>query len=440
MKLLLIFSIFLITACSFDKKSGIWESEHSIKKGDIALKDFKTLSSNQKQFEKIIPIKKSFKFNITSKKKNNFEWKDIFFNQFNNLPNFQYVDENNLIFKSKRISRSKTDEYLLFENGNILLSDEKGNLIIYSIQDKKIIRKFNFYKKKYKKIKKKLNLAIDNEIVYVSDNFGYFYAYNYSNDKVLWAKNFKIPFRSNLKIIKNKIIAANQNNDLYYINIKTGDSLKIIPTEENQIKNKFVNNLSTLENNLFFLNTYGSLYSVNNKSMRINWFINLNQTIDLNPSNLFMGSQLIANEKNIIVSSNRFLYVLNNTNGSIIFKKNFSSAIKPIMIDDYLFLITKNNLLISLNLVDGEIIYSYDINDLIAKFYNVKKRKVAMHSLMILNDKIFLFLKNSYLVKFNLNGNIDNIVKLPAKLNTQPIVIDESIIYLNNSNKLLVIN
>ena len=59
--------------------------------------------------------------------------------------------------------------------------------------------------------------------------------------------------------------------------------------------------------------------------MRINWFINLNQTLDLNPSNLFMGSQLIANKKNIIVSSNRFLYVLDNTNGSIIFKKLFLS-------------------------------------------------------------------------------------------------------------------
>ena len=74
-----------------------------------------------------------------------------------------------------------------------------------------------------------------------------------------------------------------------------------------------------------------------------------------------------------------------------LFLKNFSSAIKPLMIDNYLFLISKNNLLISLNLIDGKIIYSYDINDLIAKYYNVKKRKVAIQSLMILNDKIFFF-------------------------------------------------
>ena len=34
--------------------------------------------------------------------------------------------------------------------------------------------------------------------------------------KLLWAKNYKIPFRSNLKIYKNKLIAANQNNNLFF--------------------------------------------------------------------------------------------------------------------------------------------------------------------------------------------------------------------------------
>ena len=39
---------------------------------------------------------------------------------------------------------------------------------------KKNINKFNFYKKKYKKIKKNLNLIVENNIIYVSDNLGFF--------------------------------------------------------------------------------------------------------------------------------------------------------------------------------------------------------------------------------------------------------------------------
>ena len=83
----------------------------------------------------------------------------------------------------------------------MILSDVKGNIIIYSIKEKKILRKFNFYKKNNKSIIKNLNLVIKDGIIYVSDNLGYIYAYNYKN-KVFWAHVHKSPYRSNLKSIK----------------------------------------------------------------------------------------------------------------------------------------------------------------------------------------------------------------------------------------------
>ena len=39
-------------------------------------------------------------------------------------------------------------------NKNLIIRDEKGNLIVFSINANKIISKYNFYKKKFKKIKK----------------------------------------------------------------------------------------------------------------------------------------------------------------------------------------------------------------------------------------------------------------------------------------------
>ena len=50
---------------------------------------------------------------------------------------------------------------------------------------------------------------------------------------------------------------------------------------------------------------------------------------------------LINNKKYIVVSSNKFTYVIDEKNGSIIYKLNFSSKIKPIIINNYIFLITK---------------------------------------------------------------------------------------------------
>ena len=81
--------------------------------------------------------------------------------------------------------------------------------------------------------------------------------------------------------------------------------LKMIPTEEIALKNQFSNSLSLNkeQNLLFFLNTYGSLYSINTNSMSVNWFINLNQSSNINQSNLFSSNQIVNGSKYVVVPS-----------------------------------------------------------------------------------------------------------------------------------------
>ena len=75
-------------------------------------------------------------------------------------------------------------------------------------------------------------MIVENNIIYTSDNFGYLYAYNYQTKNLLWAKNYKVPFSSNLKIFKNKLIGVDQKNNLFYFNKLNGDILGSIPTEK----------------------------------------------------------------------------------------------------------------------------------------------------------------------------------------------------------------
>ena len=432
--------LILFQNCSFDNKSGIWKSEdrNNVTENDV-FKEFNTLSTLSDSFNETIPFNNKLAFKLSAPI-NNIKWNDIFYDQSNNFKNFIYSDSNEIIFKSKKITKYQVNNFILFEKDNLISSDLKGNVIIFSIKENKVIAKFNFYKKRYKKIIKKLNFIIEDNIIYISDNIGYLYAFDYKNNKILWAKNYKVPFRSNLKILENNLVAANQNNNLYFFNKLNGNKLRSIPTEETLVKNKFINNLSSNKDSLFFLNTYGSLYAINIKSMRLSWFINLNQSQNLNPSNLFSGNKIINNDSKIIVSSNQFTYVIDANSGTIIYKKKFSSQVKPIIINDYLFLISKNNLLISMNLKTGNIIYSYDINQKIAKYLNIKKNKVEFKNIIIANDKILIFLKNSYILKFNINGNLEQVKKLPSKLNTNPIIIDGSILYLDFKNKLSIVD
>ena len=441
MRLFFVFFIFaLLQSCSFDNKSGIWKNinEKTANKEKLP-KDFKKLTSKTESFNKIIPFSGKHKFNL-SKPINNFKWTDIFYDQTNNLSNFQYNNINKISFRSKKLSRNNIDQSIIFENSNLISSDEKGNLLIFSINQNRIFKRFSFYKKKFKNIKKKLNIIVEDKIIYVSDNLGYLYAYNYSKDEVLWAKNYKVPFQSNLKIIKNNLIAANQNNTLYFFNKKNGDIIKFIPTEENRLKNNFINNLSADSNNLYFLNNYGSLYAVNNKSLRIRWFLNLNQSTDLTPSNLFNGKEIISNKRYVIVTTNNFTYILNKSDGSIIFKKNFAAKIKLLINKENLFLITKQNLLICMDLKNGKIIYSYNINQKIADFLNTKKKSAQFKDIMIVNSSLFIFLKNSYILKFNINGNLDEVDKLPTNIYSNPIFIEKHLLFVDTKNRISIIN
>ena len=105
-----------------------------------------------------------------------------------------------------------------------------------------------------------------------------------------------------------------------------------------------------------------------------------------------------------------------------------------------MIIVTKNNLLITIDLNSNKIIYSYDIDAKIAEHLNIKKEKIQIKSLFIANDKIFLFLKNSYFLKFNLRGNLLSVNKLIYKINTSPIFLDNSMIYIDSKNKLLTLN
>ena len=97
-------------------------------------------------------------------------------------------------------------------------------------------------------------------------------------------------------------------------------------------------------------------------------------------------------------------------------------------------------MLIAVNLKNGEIIYSYDINSKIADFLNTKKKTVRFKNMFIANNNILIFLENSYMLKFDINGEIIDVKKLPSKLKSSPIFINGKMIYLDSQNKISVLN
>jgi hypothetical protein len=67
-------------------------------------------------------------------------------------------------------------------------------------------------------------------------------------------------------------------------------------------------------------------------------------------------------------------------------------------------------------------------------------KNAEIKNLFILNNRLFIFLKNSYLLNFNINGKLEDINKLPSKINSSPIIIDDSILFLDTKKKITIID
>ena len=442
----LIFIIFFQN-CSFDNKTGIWKDSSEISVSEKKSNDNKLEDAfiKNKKFEKEQEVKSSTQIEIDKSFKTT-EWPDDYFNLENNISNISYTNKKQLISKfkfSKYKSFFTSDEKNIIRpliyNEKIIFFDSKGTIYTYSLKDNKKISQFNFYKNKFKKIKKEIYISIDEEKIFVADNLGYLYVLDVQNDKLIWAKNFGVPFRSNIKVTENQIFVLNQENVFYSINKLNGEKNWEFATTPKFLKSKYINNIivDKKNNDVFFLNTNGEMYSINYFDQKVNWVLNFTRISLSDDSGLFFSSPLAMKNESIIVSTGNTIQNINKLNGSKEWSKNLNSEVKPILTKNNVFIVTSNHLLVCLDRFTGEILWSKNI----IKQSQKNKRKYRyknidyIKNLLMVDNKIFLFSNEGFLLSFDYkNGNlisVDRIIK--SKLISNPIFVN-NYMYLFNKN------
>ena len=76
----------------------------------------------------------------------------------------------------------------------------------------------------------------------------------------------------------------------------------------------------------------------------------------------------------------------------------------------------------------------------ISEFLNLKKRNVPFFVFRLIDNEIKVFLLNSFVLNFKINGRLREIYKLPQTINSEPIIIDDSLLFLDKKNKLIILN
>jgi outer membrane protein assembly factor BamB len=439
-KYLIFFSIciFLLSGCSFDNKTGIWDDGEKKRvsklKDEQSQKEIIKIYSTEDVFSEEIIAKKSIKLKTPKKISS---WPMNGLNVQNSLGNI-YLSGTKFNFLKKKIGRDKfsisdVTTSLLVHNKNIFLSDDTGT-IYYVSSNGKVLWKKNIYKKVYKSIYKRLSLSIYENNIYISDNIGFIYSININTGTLVWIKNHGIPIKSNLKIFDNKIFLINQDNRILCLDTAEGSILWSVRSISSFIKSQqFLSSAISKEGDLLVLLSSGDLIKIETTRGILDWSLNITSSMYAHDTDFFASSEIVIDKQNVIFAGSGSIFSFDILNGFLNWKLNISSKIIPIVDGDNVFLISDNGYFLNVNKTSGEIVWSTHIFNILKK----KKRKTKTSGVVMGSNKIYVTTENGYIIICSaLSGKVESFINVGSGITTSPIISDGSLYVLTNKSKL----
>ncbi len=150
------------------------------------------------------------------------------------------------------------------------------------------------------------------------------------------------------------------------------------------------------------------------------------------------SSDIVSDKKSIFVSNNNNqFFSIDILSGTINWKHDFSSELRPAIISDYIVTISDDGLLIVMNKQTGQIIR---INDLLK---NVKeKRKKNYQPIGFLVGKFYIYVStnNGRILVVNFKeGKIEKTLKLDNNKLQRPVYFNKSL-YIAKDNSIIRLN
>ena len=422
---LLILTLFLVNACSANKKEGFWSKEKSNIK---EIENVKIILSKQKR--EVQELNPTLKIKVLAKKINK-----NFNNNQNNIGETSYEGGLEKIGKYK-FSKFNDFEYIdaqpVFYNEHLIFYDNKGTIIFYD-ENQRIVWKKNFYNKSEKKLKPRLNFASYKNILIVTDSVAKYYALNIETGDIIWSKNNIVPFNSEIKIDNGYFYVVDYKNILRSISIKDGSEMWTLRTEESLTKSNKKISIVIEGENIYFNNSIGDITAVNLKSGQLVWQLpTQSNNISKNAFQL-SNSKLVINNNSILFSNNKNeFYSIDITTGLINWKNEINSDLRPVVIDKFIITISNKGFLFIIDKKTGNIIR---INDLHLNYKIKKRKKIFATGFFVAQNKVYLSNSDGKLIITDLDtGNIININKIAGNKILQPYVYNNNLFLIKNGS------
>ena len=423
--LLSVLILLILNNCSTSKKAGFWNKDD---------KNQQQIENNKTILTKQIRLEEEFNSNLYVKISNG----KLNQNSLNDQNDTGELTYEGVLEKIGKYNFSKFNDFdfispsPLFYNNNLVFYDNKGEITLYD-ENQKTLWKNNFYNKSEKKIRPRLNFALKNNILIVTDDVAKYYAINIDTGELLWTKTNIVPFNSNIKIKNDVFYVVDYKNILRSISIKDGSEIWNLKTEESLTKSNTKISIALDDKNIYFNNSIGDITAVNIKSGQLVWQLpTQNNNISQNAFQL-SNSELVINENTIFFSNNKNeFYSIDSATGLINWKTEISSDLKPVVIGKLIITISEKGYLYIIDKKSGNIIR---INDLYKNYKDKKRNQIKPTGFFVALNKIYLTNSDGKLIIVNSNdGNILNVVKVSGGKILQPFINENNLFLISNGS------
>ena len=423
--LLSVLILLILNNCSASKKAGFWNKDD---KDQQQIENTKTILTKQirleEEFNSNLYVKiSSGKFNQNSLNDQNDTGELAYEGVLEKIGKYKFSKFNDFDFISPNP---------LFYNKNLVFYENKGAITLYD-ENQKTLWKNNFYNKSEKKIKPRLNFALKNNTLIVTDDVAKYYAINIDTGELLWTKTNIVPFNSNIKVKDNVFYVVDYKNILRSISIQDGSEVWNLKTEESLTKSNTKISIALDKKNVYFNNSIGDVTAVDIKSGQLVWQLpTQNNNISQNAFQL-SNSELVINENTIFFSNNKNeFYSIDTATGLINWKTEISSDLKPVVIGNLVITISEKGYLYVVDKKSGNIIR---INDLFKDYKDKKRKQIKPTGFFIALNKIYLTNSDGKLIIVNSNeGNILNVVKISGSKILQPFINENNLFLISNGS------
>ena len=430
-RLILLFcTIFLLNNCSFNENSRIW-------------KDKETPLENKENVTKIFADEQNVSVELNpdiSLDLRNIKLSNKIIDNQNNIGLLNYVGALQKIGNFKFSKLDNLDQFNLkpvFLNDGIIFFDNKGSILRFN-DDQKVIWKNNFYSKSEKKLKPKLNFALDNENLIVVDNIAKYFSINLNSGELNWIKNNSYPFNSDIKIFRDKFFAIDYKNTLRCFNINDGSECWNLQTEDSFTISNSKFSLIVLDNKVIFNNSIGDITAVDIESGLIVWQLPTQSSSIINETYNFKISKLVADGNSIFFSNNKNeFYSIDVKTGTINWINKINSNLTPILTSDLIFTVSNDGFLFTIQKNTGNIIR---INDLYKTYKEKKRKDLKPIGFIIGNTNIYISNNDGKLIVADLtSGQVNLIEKISGDAISEPFIFNQNL-YIIKSGSIVKYN